>query len=508
MRTLLNSEQHVDKAPTAVYHELLDEGVYVCSVATMYRILREHGEVRERRRQALEGGLPPPRTPAVVHTGRWTRTRIPLERQPSERSNPDPGAGPIDIDIDSVVTVASLRCRDGMPQLTAGHHIGRYHGELWKTGVAVATPSLDHWSRASGVQSMMKFASSSGLEASEPALVTGWDHCRRMLSGPELVSDSSLAGLAPEPTSNFLLMDGELHHAVRRLLISYLNRSRLDSVGERLEDTCRTLVRGLTGKSDVDLVADLAEPLALEGIMSVMEVPDARRQELGDLTRKMLGVLEPDLPSDARRRATGAALRATMLFERDGLTGNATGFHAALEEAACEGVIPVKLARSTPVVMLHGGYENPLNQLGCLIAWAVTNPDRFREAAVSAPAALFEEILRVFSPLRRVARWATSAVEGDGRPLQRGELVWVDLESANLDDRQFPTPGELDLTRKGGHLGFGYGRHLCPGAALARLEGQVLIRSLLSIPADQFREFIVEWQDGFVGRGPMKIVRE
>ncbi len=52
VRALLNSEQHVDKAPAVVYHELLDQGIYVCSVATMYRILREHGEVRERRRQA------------------------------------------------------------------------------------------------------------------------------------------------------------------------------------------------------------------------------------------------------------------------------------------------------------------------------------------------------------------------------------------------------------------------------------------------------------------------
>jgi cytochrome P450 len=194
-----------------------------------------------------------------------------------------------------------------------------------------------------------------------------------------------------------------------------------------------------------------------------------------------------------------------MLFERDAFTGNATGFHAVLEEAAREGVIPVKLARSTPVVMLHGGYENPLNQLGCLIAWAVADPERFRELAVSAPAALFEEVLRVFSPLRRVARWVTSDGECDGRPLKRGELVWVDLESANLDHRQFSSPGELDLARKGGHLGFGYGRHLCPGAALARLEGQVLIRSLLSIPADLFHELTVEWRDGIVGRGPMSI---
>jgi cytochrome P450 len=354
---------------------------------------------------------------------------------------------------------------------------------------------------------MTEFAGTGRLAASDPPLVKGWAQCRRMLSGPELVSDPSRAGVTSAPPSNFLLMDGEPHHTVRRLLISYLTRPRLTRVGELLEHRCQELVRSLTGKPDADLVADLAGPLVLEGIMSVMEVPDARRQELSELTRKMTGLLEPDLPPDARRRATGAALRATMLFERDGAAGNATGLHAVLERAARAGDIPPRLARSTPVVMLHGGYENPLNQLGCLIAWAVADPARFRDLAESAPAALFEEILRVYSPVRRLARWAASDVECDGRRVKRGELVWLDLDSANLDGRQFRAPDEVDPARRAGHLGFGYGRHLCLGAALARLEGQVLIRSLLSIPADLLREFTVEWQDGYVARGPTRIVR-
>lgn len=47
--SVLRSERFIDQAPTAVYATLLDEGEYLCSVSTMYRILREHGETRERR---------------------------------------------------------------------------------------------------------------------------------------------------------------------------------------------------------------------------------------------------------------------------------------------------------------------------------------------------------------------------------------------------------------------------------------------------------------------------
>jgi putative transposase len=66
VRALLNSPDFVDKAPATVYHELLDEGVYVGSVSTMYRVLRERGEVGERRRQAVH---PARVKPELVATG-------------------------------------------------------------------------------------------------------------------------------------------------------------------------------------------------------------------------------------------------------------------------------------------------------------------------------------------------------------------------------------------------------------------------------------------------------
>ena len=48
---LLNDGRFVDLPPAEVYATLLDEGKYVCSVRTMYRILHEHAEIKERRRQ-------------------------------------------------------------------------------------------------------------------------------------------------------------------------------------------------------------------------------------------------------------------------------------------------------------------------------------------------------------------------------------------------------------------------------------------------------------------------
>jgi putative transposase len=55
VRAVLNSERFCDSSPREVYATLLDEeGIYLCHWRTMYRILEEHGEVRERRRQGCQ----------------------------------------------------------------------------------------------------------------------------------------------------------------------------------------------------------------------------------------------------------------------------------------------------------------------------------------------------------------------------------------------------------------------------------------------------------------------
>jgi len=62
----LHSPRFVDKAPAAVYAALLGEGTYHCSIRTMYRILHDHAEVRERRNQLLH---PNYKKPELLATG-------------------------------------------------------------------------------------------------------------------------------------------------------------------------------------------------------------------------------------------------------------------------------------------------------------------------------------------------------------------------------------------------------------------------------------------------------
>jgi putative transposase len=72
VRAELHGERFVDQAPPTIYATLLDEGRYLCSVSTMYRLLRADGEVRERRRQASHPAAVKPELVANQPNAVWS----------------------------------------------------------------------------------------------------------------------------------------------------------------------------------------------------------------------------------------------------------------------------------------------------------------------------------------------------------------------------------------------------------------------------------------------------
>ena len=69
---VLHEERFVDQAPASIYADLLDEGRYLCSVPTMYRVLRAEDELRERRRQATHPAHVKPELVAYEPNQTWS----------------------------------------------------------------------------------------------------------------------------------------------------------------------------------------------------------------------------------------------------------------------------------------------------------------------------------------------------------------------------------------------------------------------------------------------------
>jgi putative transposase len=83
LREVLNSPAHVDEAPATVYAKLLDQGIYLASVPTMYRVLRDHDEVGERRRQATHPAAKKPELLATKPTRSTPGTSPSCSARPS-----------------------------------------------------------------------------------------------------------------------------------------------------------------------------------------------------------------------------------------------------------------------------------------------------------------------------------------------------------------------------------------------------------------------------------------
>jgi cytochrome P450 len=137
--------------------------------------------------------------------------------------------------------------------------------------------------------------------------------------------------------------------------------------------------------------------------------------------------------------------------------------------------------QATAGLVLAAGFETTVNLLGNGIKMLLDHPDqlaKLRERPELWPTAV-EEILRLDSPVQMSARVARKDVEVAGMPIRRGELTVIHLAGANRDPKVFDDPHRFDVERDnaGKHLSFSGGRHFCLGAALARAEGEVGLRT-------------------------------
>ncbi|HKC31766.1 MAG TPA: cytochrome P450, partial [Burkholderiales bacterium] len=127
---------------------------------------------------------------------------------------------------------------------------------------------------------------------------------------------------------------------------------------------------------------------------------------------------------------------------------------------------------------------------------------RWRETPGIAPAAV-EELLRYDGPIGAQVRIVQDEQVLHGRTLRHGERVFLMMNAANRDERAYPQPDRLDLSRSGvPHLTFGFGAHICLGFPLARLEGQIALPAVLRRwrHIELARERL-DWLDSMVLRG-------
>ncbi|HKA94055.1 MAG TPA: cytochrome P450 [Acidimicrobiia bacterium] len=132
-------------------------------------------------------------------------------------------------------------------------------------------------------------------------------------------------------------------------------------------------------------------------------------------------------------------------------------------------------------LFLLAGLDTVTASVGCMVSYLAQHPEQ-RQRLVDDPSKIpgaIEELLRWETPVPGVPRVVAKDVEVSGERLERGERVTVLLGSANIDERGFPEPADIDFERPANrHLAFGGGVHRCLGSHLARLELRVALEQL------------------------------
>lgn len=361
------------------------------------------------------------------------------------------------------------------------------------------------------------------LPDKQPAwLVTRYDDVAGVLKDERFVKDRSNA-LTPEQSRkqpwvpdlfkplarNMLDVDAPDHTRLRALVHKAFTPRLIEEIRQRIQSLTDDLIDAAERRGRMDLIRDYALPIPTTIISEMLGVPVSDRHKF----HRWSQVIVASAPSGwSMLRAIPSAM-AFLRYIRRLVEARRSSPRDDLVTALVQAEeVGARLNEDELVSMvfllLIAGHETTVNLIGNGTLALLEHPHQMRrlreDPGIIKPAV--EELLRFDGPLATATeRYAREDVALGGATIPRGALVYAVLGSANRDERQFPDPDTLDLTREPNrHLAFGLGIHYCLGAPLARLEAQIafgtLLRRLpnlrLAIPPEAVR-----WRRGLVLRG-------
>jgi len=313
---------------------------------------------------------------------------------------------------------------------------------------------------------------------------------------------------------NLIAEDGESHTAMRAIVNRGFTPRRIASWEGRIRELVEVCAAPLRRGEPFDVVRGLAVPVPVTIIAEMLGVPSER---IGDFKRWSDLVIEvatgagrenqfdpkyADALVELMTYAKGLA-RDRRLHPTDDLISTIVA-----EQDGEMGLTDREVIQFV-MLLLVAGNETTTNLIGNIANALLDHPDQ-AELVASDPdliPALVEEGLRYDTPVQVVFRTATSDSEIRGTRIPKGYFVAAFLGSANRDERRFPDPDRLDVMRAPqGFPGFGFGKHFCLGASLARLETRVALEALVpELPRLRRVEERIPRVDSFLVRGPKRL---
>ena len=315
-------------------------------------------------------------------------------------------------------------------------------------------------------------------------------HSAQRTPTPEQLAAIGLASLNPIAeimVKQMLFLDAPAHTRLRSLASQAFAPQRVEVLREHIREIANRLLDNVESKGEMDVIADLAEPLPCIVTAEMLGVPVEDYQQLKTWSQdfaEMLGNFQHN-PDRALRILQSvmdmadyfrSAMREQRLRPRGGLVSSLMNAQIDGDRLTEEEVI------ANSIVTMVGGQETTTNLIGNGVLALLQNPDQLEKlrSDLSLIPSAVEELLRYESPSQHTARLAPEDTILGGKRIRKRQAIIAVMAAGNRDPERFSDPDRLDITRTDNrHLAFGWGAHFCFGAALARIEGQIVFELML-----------------------------
>jgi len=312
---------------------------------------------------------------------------------------------------------------------------------------------------------------------------------------------------------SILLVDPPDHTRLRKLVqpsftgrgMEALRGSIQQIVDDLLDQAERDAVERGEAAPDrqMDLIEAFAYPFPVTVISDMLGIPREDRETIRGWTENLLSA--DRLRGREMDEETRAGLREFIdylrdLFEHKRQTPTDDMISRLVHAEEDGDVLDEDELLATVFLLFLAGHVTTVNLVGNGVLALLTHPDQLAKFKADPELAkgVVEETLRYWGPVDFIGRRiAKEEVELSGTVIPTGEQATVSLASANRDPERFVNPDAFDITRADAnrHVAFGKGIHVCLGAPLARVEGQVAFSTLLrrfpqlrlAVPAEEVR---------------------
>ncbi len=283
----------------------------------------------------------------------------------------------------------------------------------------------------------------------------------------------------------------------------YWSPERLSHLVQEILDH---LLQPKLASGHLEVISDLAAPLPVMVIARMLGVPTQDCLKLKPWADELSHILDPLMPLEAYVHLNKMVEQFTTYFEdliQERQHHPQDDAISTLLAAEGKDLTLTDLVASC-IVLFMTGEETTVNTIGNSLLTLLRAPAQLqilRQQPELIPSAL-EELLRFESPVQLTARVATTHVPLRDKIISPGQSVFLALGAANRDPAQFPDPDHLDVQRSpSSHLAFGEGIHACLGAGLARIQAQLTLQRLLSLPGLELATEDWTWRRHIALRG-------